>query len=124
MFCLFGIISLTPIVFVLGPFTGGYFWSEEMKVNIFFGEIEAAPLEKVEDENDEGVSKKNSSSQEELQEIKEELKRTQEELKRTQEEHRKTTQEELITIQEKLITTQEELKKSQAEIITLLKNNK
>jgi hypothetical protein len=59
MFCLFGIISLTPIVFVLGPFTGGHFWSEEMKVNIFFGEIEA-PVEKVEDQN-EGASKDSSS---------------------------------------------------------------
>lgn len=65
MLCLFVIIPLTPIVFVLGLFTGGYFWSKEMKVNIFFGEIEVPLLEKVEDQN-EGASK-DSSSQAELQ---------------------------------------------------------
>jgi hypothetical protein len=110
MLCLFVIIPLTPIVLMLGLFTGGYYWSKEMKVYLFFGEIEA-PLEKAEDEN-EGVSK-DSSSQEELQEIKEELKRTQEELKRTQEK--------LMTSQEEL---KDELKKSHSEIIALLNNNK
>jgi hypothetical protein len=72
-----------------------------LKVYLFFGEIEA-PLEKVENEN-EGVLSKDSSSQEELQEIKKELKRTQEKLM--------TTQEKLTTSQEEHKTTQEELNK-------------
>jgi hypothetical protein len=130
MFCLFVIIPLTPIVLVLGLFTGGYFWSKEMKVKLFFGEIEA-PLEKVEDEDENEGTSKDSSSQEELQEIKEELyKRTQEEHKTTKEElktikeEHKTTQEEHKTNQEKLMTTQEELNEKNSEIIALLKNNK
>jgi hypothetical protein len=63
--CIFFIILLTPIVLVLGLFTGGYYWPKEMKVYLFFGEIDAAsPLENY------------------LEETKEELKRTQEELKK------------------------------------------